>query len=29
MLERQEVNGRTMRYTTRGYAAAKPETGRY
>lgn len=28
-LERQEVNGRTMRYTTRGYAAGKPETERY
>jgi ribulose-bisphosphate carboxylase small chain len=28
-LERQEVNGRTMRYTTRGYAAAKPELERY
>ena len=29
VLERQEVNGRTMRYTTRGYAAGKPETERY
>jgi len=28
-LERQEVNGRTMRYTTRGYAAGKPEMQRY
>ena len=29
-LERQEMDGRTMRYTTRGYAAgAKPEMGRY
>ena len=28
-LERQEVNGRTMRYTTRGYAATKPELERY
>jgi ribulose-bisphosphate carboxylase small chain len=28
-LERQEVNGRTMRYTTRGYAAARPELERY
>jgi ribulose-bisphosphate carboxylase small chain len=26
---RQEVNGRTMRYTVRGYAADKPETERY
>ncbi len=25
MLERQEVNGRSMRYTTRGYGANKPE----
>jgi ribulose-bisphosphate carboxylase small chain len=29
MLERQEVNGRTMRYTTRGYGAVKPEGRRY
>lgn len=29
MLERQEVNGRSMRYTTRGYAADKPENQRY
>ncbi len=29
MLERQEVNGRTVRYTTRGYAATKPELERY
>lgn len=28
-LERMEINGRTMRYTTRGYAADKPETQRY
>ena len=29
-LDRQEMDGRTMRYTTRGYAAgAKPEMGRY
>jgi len=28
-LERMEMNGRTMRYTTRGYAADKPETQRY
>jgi ribulose-bisphosphate carboxylase small chain len=28
-LERQEVDGRTMRYTTRGYAAARPELERY
>lgn len=28
-LERQEVNGRTMRYTTRGYAAGQPELERY
>jgi ribulose-bisphosphate carboxylase small chain len=25
MLERQEINGRSLRYTTRGYAANKPE----
>ena len=29
MLERQEVNGRSMRYTTRGYAADAPEGKRY
>jgi ribulose-bisphosphate carboxylase small chain len=29
VLERQEVNGRTMRYTTRSYSAGKPETERY
>lgn len=28
-LERQEIGGRTMRYTTRGYAAVKPELERY
>ncbi|MHB1121819.1 MAG: ribulose bisphosphate carboxylase small subunit [Ramlibacter sp.] len=28
-LERQEAGGRTMRYTTRGYAAGKPELERY
>lgn len=28
-LERQEVQGRSMRYTTRGYAAGKPEAERY
>ncbi len=28
-LERQETGGRTLRYTTRGYAAAKPELERY
>lgn len=28
-LERQEIGGRTMRYTTRGYAAGKPELERY
>ncbi len=28
-LQRQEVNGRSMRYTTRGYGADKPEGGRY
>ena len=28
-LERQEAGGRTMRYTTRGYAAARPEMERY
>jgi ribulose-bisphosphate carboxylase small chain len=25
MLERQEINGRSMRYTTRSYSADKPE----
>jgi ribulose-bisphosphate carboxylase small chain len=29
MLERQEVNGRSQRYTTRGYAAGRPEMERY
>jgi ribulose-bisphosphate carboxylase small chain len=28
-LERQEVDGRSMRYTTRGYAAQRPEGQRY
>jgi ribulose-bisphosphate carboxylase small chain len=28
-LERQEVNGRSIRYSTRGYASAKPELERY
>jgi len=28
-LVRQEVNGRSMRYTVRGYAADKPEAERY
>jgi len=28
-LERQEVNGRTTRYTTRGYAGQQPELERY
>ncbi|HET9694154.1 MAG TPA: ribulose bisphosphate carboxylase small subunit, partial [Steroidobacteraceae bacterium] len=28
-LVRQEVNGRSMRYTVRGYAADKPEGERY
>ena len=28
-LERQEVNGRSMRFTTRGYAQGKPEMERY
>jgi ribulose-bisphosphate carboxylase small chain len=28
-LERQEVNGRSQRYTTRGYANLKPELERY
>jgi len=29
VLERQEVQGRSMRYSTRGYATAKPEMERY
>lgn len=29
MLERQEVNGRSLRYTTRGYGAGRPEGERY
>ena len=29
MLERQEVKGRSLRYTTRGYSAHQPEGGRY
>jgi ribulose-bisphosphate carboxylase small chain len=29
MLERQEVNGRSLRYTTRGYSANQPEGERY
>jgi ribulose-bisphosphate carboxylase small chain len=29
MLERQEVNGRSLRYTTRGYAATQAEGERY
>lgn len=29
MLERQEVNGRSIRYSTRGYAANQPEGERY
>ncbi len=28
-LERQEIGGRSMRYTTRAYSAGKPETERY
>ena len=28
-LERQEMNGRTIRYTTRSYSANKPESERY
>ena len=28
-LERQEVNGRSQRYTIRGYASASPEGERY
>ena len=29
VLERQEVDGRSMRYTVRGYAAGRPEGERY
>jgi ribulose-bisphosphate carboxylase small chain len=29
MLERQEIGGRSLRYTTRGYGADKPEGERY
>jgi ribulose-bisphosphate carboxylase small chain len=29
MLERQEVNGRSIRYTVRGYGANRPEGERY
>ena len=29
MLERQEVNGRSLRYTTQGYGAMEPEGERY
>jgi len=29
MLERQEMQGRSLRYTTRGYGADKPEGKRY
>jgi ribulose-bisphosphate carboxylase small chain len=29
MLERQEVQGRSLRYSTRGYAAVQPEGERY
>lgn len=29
MLERQEMQGRSLRYTTRGYGADKPEGTRY
>lgn len=29
MLERQELQGRSLRYTTRGYAAQRPEGRRY
>ena len=29
MLERAELEGRSMRYTTRGYAADRPEAERY
>jgi ribulose-bisphosphate carboxylase small chain len=28
-VERQEIDGRRMRYTTRGYGAARPEMERY
>jgi ribulose-bisphosphate carboxylase small chain len=28
-LDRQEINGRSQRYTTRGYAAGRPEMERY
>lgn len=28
-IQRQEIGGRSMRYTTRGYAAEKPEGKRY
>lgn len=28
-LQRQEASGRTIRYTTRGYAADRPEMERY
>ena len=28
-LERQEIDGRRLRYTTRGYAAGRPEQERY
>jgi len=28
-LERQEIQGRSMRYTTHGYATDKPENSRY
>jgi ribulose-bisphosphate carboxylase small chain len=29
MLQRQEINGRSVRYTVRGYAADRPEGERY
>jgi ribulose-bisphosphate carboxylase small chain len=29
MLERQEVNGRSIQYSTRGYGAGRPEGERY
>ena len=29
MLERQEIDGRRLRYSTRGYGAQKPEAERY
>ena len=29
MLERQEIDGRSLRYSTRGYAAGQPEGQRY